>query len=101
MRISPVLPLLFVMAATLTACAHNFDSVARLNDIPFGDTNEANIAAMVVNPTDLVRGHGQETLDGTTATAPIQRTLTDKEKKLPDPGGSGGGGGSSGGGSGG
>jgi type IV pilus biogenesis protein CpaD/CtpE len=100
MRVSPVLPLLFAVTAMLTACAHNTDSVAKLNEIPFGGTNDANIAAMVVHPADLVRGHGQDQVDGTTAVAPVQRLLTDRPKTLPNPGGGeGGGGGSSGGGS--
>jgi type IV pilus biogenesis protein CpaD/CtpE len=100
MRLYPVLPLLLVMAATLTGCEHTTDSIAKLNDIPFGGTNEANIAAMVANPNDLVRGRGQDTRDGPTATAPIQRVQTDHEKKLLSPGGDAGGG-SGGGGSGG
>jgi type IV pilus biogenesis protein CpaD/CtpE len=103
MRISPILPLLLAVSAVLTACAHNTDSVAKLNEIPFGGTNDANIAAMVVNPADLVRGHGQDRVDGTTAVAPVQRLLTDRPKTLPNPGGAEGGGssgaGSSGGGS--
>ena len=33
MRISPILPLLFVVSVALTACAHNTDLIARLNDI--------------------------------------------------------------------
>ena len=48
------------MAASLAACAHNFDGVAKLNDLPFGGTNEANLAAMVANPADLIHGHGQD-----------------------------------------
>jgi type IV pilus biogenesis protein CpaD/CtpE len=97
MRISPILPLLAVATAALTACVHNTDSVAKLNAIPFGDINESNIAAMVVHPADLVRGHGQDQVDGTTAVAPVQRLLTDHAKTLPNPGGPDGGGGSSGG----
>jgi type IV pilus biogenesis protein CpaD/CtpE len=55
MRLSPVLPLLFVASVALTACAQNFDMVAKLNAEPLGHTNETNIAAMVANPADLVR----------------------------------------------
>jgi type IV pilus biogenesis protein CpaD/CtpE len=97
MRISPILPLLFLMTAALTACDHNTDSVARLNEIPFGGVNEANIAAMVVNPADLVRGHDLTPLDGKSAAAPVQRHLTGTDKKLLGSGstetGTGGGGG--------
>jgi type IV pilus biogenesis protein CpaD/CtpE len=85
MRIFPVFPLLFVLAGTLTACSHNFDSIARLNAVPLGGTNEANIAAMVANPADLVRGRGQDTTDGGTAAQPIQRLLTDRPKPLYKP----------------
>jgi type IV pilus biogenesis protein CpaD/CtpE len=91
MRISPVLPLLFLLGAALTACAHNTDSVATLNDIPFGGTNEANIAAMVANPADLVHGRGQASVDGATAATPVQRLLTDHAKTLLKPGQTGGG----------
>ena len=73
MRISPILPLLMLATATLTACAHNTDSVAKLNAIPFGDVNESNIATMVVNPADLVRGHGQDQVDGTTCIFDVEK----------------------------
>jgi type IV pilus biogenesis protein CpaD/CtpE len=87
--------LLFLFGAALSACAHNTDSVATLNDIPFGGTNEANIAAMVVNPADLVHGRGQTSVDGVTATPPVLRLLTDHPKALLKPGqtGAGAGGG--------
>jgi type IV pilus biogenesis protein CpaD/CtpE len=95
MRVSPVLPLLFAMSATLAACDHNFDSVARLNDVPFGDTVPANLAAMVADPADLVRGHGGG-LSGSRNTAnAVDRVGTDHEKALLKTGGNvaGGGGG--------
>jgi type IV pilus biogenesis protein CpaD/CtpE len=91
MHLSPVLPLFFVMTAALTACEHHTDSVARLNDIPFGGTNEANIAVMVANPADLMQGRGQKTLDGPTAASPVLRLLTDHPKQLLKPGPMGGG----------
>ena len=71
MRISPVLPLLFVVPVALTACAHNTDLIARLNDEPLGHTNESNIAAMVANPADLVRGHGGGPVDDAVSVEPI------------------------------
>jgi type IV pilus biogenesis protein CpaD/CtpE len=82
MRTTLVLPLLFVMATALVACDHNFDAVAKLNEVPFGGTNQANIAAMVANPSDLVHGRGRDDVSGWTATAPIQRLQTDHDKKL-------------------
>ena len=82
MRISPVLPLLVVITATLTACDHHTDSIARLNEIPFGGTNDANIAAMVVNPTDLLHGRGLASADGAVASLPVQAVETDRAKPL-------------------
>jgi type IV pilus biogenesis protein CpaD/CtpE len=86
MRICLVLPLLSVMAASLVACEHNFDGVAKLNEVPFGGVNEANIAAQVANPADLVHGRGQNSTDGKTAAAAVQRAQTDHDKKLLDAG---------------
>lgn len=86
MRSSPVLPLLVAMTATLAACANSTDSVERLNGIPFGGTTHANLAAMVANPNDLVVGRGQTKIDGTSAAAPIERVLTDRQKALLNPG---------------
>ena len=82
MRICLVLPLLFVMAASLVACEHNFDGVAKVNEVPFGGVNEANIAVQVANPTDLVHGRGQDSTDGKDATAAVLRLQTDHDKKL-------------------
>jgi hypothetical protein len=101
MRISPVAPLLFVLSVALTACAHNTDSIARLNAEPLGHTNQSNIAAMVANPSDLLRGHGSGSVDSAVSVAPIDRLEADHMKPLPNPGGSsggasGGGGGGSG-----
>lgn len=92
MRLSPVLPLLFVVSVALTACTHNTDLIAKLNEEPLGHTNESNIAAMVANPADLVRGHGGGPVDGAVSTLPIQRFEADHLKALPNPGGDSGGG---------
>ena len=100
MRISPVLPLLFALAFTLTACDENTDMIAELNAEPLGHTNESNIAAMVVNPVDLIRGHGGGPVDGAVSADPIIRFETDRLKPMPNPGGSSAGGGSPGGGGG-
>jgi type IV pilus biogenesis protein CpaD/CtpE len=82
MRIPVVLPLLFVMSIALVACEQHFDGVAKLNDQPFGGTNEANIAAMVANPADLVHGRGQTAAGGKDAAAAVLREQTDHDKKL-------------------
>jgi type IV pilus biogenesis protein CpaD/CtpE len=82
MRIHPVLPLLFALTSGLTACAHNTDFIAKLNAEPLGNTNQANIAAMVANPTDLVRGHGVGPADGAVSVLPIQRFEADHAKGL-------------------
>jgi type IV pilus biogenesis protein CpaD/CtpE len=97
MRISPILPLLFALTAALTACAHNTDLIAKLNAEPLGNTNESNIAAMVANPADLVRGHGGVPTDAVITSLPIERIQMDRPKGFGSPGGgSGGGGGSAG-----
>jgi type IV pilus biogenesis protein CpaD/CtpE len=103
MRISPILPLLFALSVVLTACEHNTDLIAKLNAEPLPHTNESNIAAMVANPADLIRGHGGGPVDGAVSVQPIIRFEADRLKPLPDPGGqtSGGGSAGSGGGSGG
>ena len=77
MRLAPLLPLLLGLSLAVSACDHVPDSVARLNDVPFGGANDANIAAMVVRPMDLVQGHGSGTVDGGIAVAPIDRYRTD------------------------
>jgi type IV pilus biogenesis protein CpaD/CtpE len=96
MRISPVLPLLFALTAALTACAHNTDLIAKLNAEPLGNTNESNIAAMVANPADLVRGHGGMPTDAVITSLPIERIQMDRPKGLRSTGGGSGGGGSAG-----
>lgn len=86
MRFSPILPLLLAVSAALSACNSSVDSIATLNDMPFGGTNQANIAAMVANPADLVRGRGTGPTSGKTAEAPIERLQTDHDKPLLSPG---------------
>lgn len=91
MRISPVLPLLFVSSLALCACSENFNSVAKLNDQPFGGTNEANLAAMVANPSDLVHGRSAGYTPAKGRTLALERLETDQPKPLPVAGKSGGG----------
>jgi type IV pilus biogenesis protein CpaD/CtpE len=55
--------------------------------------SEANVAAMVANPHDMIRGHGNARADGAVAEGAVARLRQDHAKPLPDPGGSSGGGG--------
>jgi hypothetical protein len=49
---------------------------------------QANLAVMVVNPQDLVHGHGGTGADGASAAAAVDRLRHDKVKSLSDAGGS-------------
>ena len=64
------------------ACEHNTDFIAKLNEEPLGTTNASNIAAMVANPADLVRGHGGGPSDAAVSALPIERFETDHTKAL-------------------
>ena len=56
--------------------------------------SQANLAAQVVNPDDLIRGRGVTRADGDLAAAAVIRAKQDKAKPLLNPGaGSGGAGG--------
>jgi type IV pilus biogenesis protein CpaD/CtpE len=70
------------LSVALSACAHNTDLVAKLNAEPLGNTNQSNIAAMVVNPADLVRGHGSDLANDAVTVMPIERHDADHEKSL-------------------
>ena len=48
--------------------------------------NEANLAAMVADPADLVRGKAAEGSDGQLAAAAVARLRLDRLKRLPDSG---------------
>lgn len=98
-----------LLAAVLSVAAcQEMDPYAR-NDMwqPTG-ANAGNIAAMVANPYDLIRGRGSDRTDSNEPVLAIHRVNTDHPKALLDPGsdsaassGSSGGGGTTGGGSGG
>lgn len=45
-------------------------------------SNAGNIAAMAVNPNDLIRGHGSLTTDAVPATIAVDRILLDHPKPL-------------------
>jgi hypothetical protein len=49
-----------------------------------GDTNEVNLRAMVVSPSDLVRGVSSPGGDGQQAAAALDRLRNDKPRPLPD-----------------
>jgi type IV pilus biogenesis protein CpaD/CtpE len=53
--------------------------------------SEANLAAQLANPNDLIRGRGVTTADGNLAAAAVTRAREDKAKPLPNPGAGGGG----------
>jgi type IV pilus biogenesis protein CpaD/CtpE len=46
--------------------------------------NQRNLAAMVVNPSDLIRGHGESGSDGRRADIAVSRVLEDRTRSLPD-----------------
>jgi hypothetical protein len=50
------------------------------------DANEANLRAMVVSPSDLVRGVSSSEGDGRQAAAALDRLRNDKPRLLPDSG---------------
>jgi uncharacterized membrane protein YgcG len=91
-----------LLAAVLSVAAcQAMDPYAR-NDMwqPTG-ANAGNIAAMVANPYDLIRGHGSDVTDSNEPVLAIHRVNTDRTKALLDPGATSSGGASGGGGGGG
>ncbi len=59
------------------------DPYARPGTWNIEHVNEANLAAMVVNPGDLQRGHGDGTAIGETAATAIERLRAGRVKSLP------------------
>jgi hypothetical protein len=78
---------LVLTGATLlvTACSYQpaYDPLYRDGLFQPTHVNRANLALMVANPTDLVRGTGRATADGQLAAAAVDRLRNDKVKKLP------------------
>lgn len=77
-----------MLAAVLSVAAcQEMDPYAR-NDMwqPTG-ANAGNIAAMVANPYDLIRGRGSDRTDSNEPVLAIHRVNTDRTKALLDPGG--------------
>ena len=83
MRISFRTALLLGGTATLAACGQDYDPLTRDGLWHPNHSNRADLALMVANPADLVRGTGTNTGDGQLAAAAIDRLRTDKVKKLP------------------
>ena len=84
----------------LAAC-QDMDPYTRSDTWQPTGANQGNLAAMVANPNDLIRGRGVTTVDTKDTTLAIDRVWTDQPKALLDPGGGGSSGGGGGGGSGG
>jgi type IV pilus biogenesis protein CpaD/CtpE len=59
---------------------------------------QANLAAMVANPSDMIRGRSVARADGAVAEGAVTRARQDKAKPLLNPGSGSGGGGAGGGG---
>jgi type IV pilus biogenesis protein CpaD/CtpE len=78
----------FAMAAgamTLLLCGCDaLEPYDRANTWRPTGANDANLAAMAVNPADLIHGRGTTPSDGPAATAPIERLRHDHVKTLQD-----------------
>ena len=68
---------------SLASCSEAYDPLYRDGLWEPTHPNRANLALMVANPTDLVRGTGRATADGQLAAAAVDRLRNDKVKKLP------------------
>jgi uncharacterized membrane protein YgcG len=91
-----------LMAALSVAACQEMDPYAKTDMWQPTGANAGNLAAMVANPYDLIRGRGSNLTDSNEPVLAIHRVNTDHPKGLLDPGGnSGSSSGSSGGGSGG
>lgn len=81
----------------LAAC-QDIDPYTRSDTWQPTGANQGNLAAMVANPYDLIRGRGVPSIDTKESTIAVGRLWTDQPKPLPGAGGGGSGGGSGGGG---
>lgn len=83
----PVLRPLLLLAslATIPACAAN-DPFRRDGAWRPGGSNEANLAAMMVDPRERVGGTAPARAEGLRAAAAIDRLRTDRVRPLPDSG---------------
>lgn len=67
----------------LAACSV-FDPYVREGTWRPTGANNANLAAQIIHPSDLVRGVDYAPMDGTMTTAAVSRYRTGKVKPLPD-----------------
>ena len=95
--------IIVVLAATavMLAGCEELDPYHRQDVWYPSGASQANLAAQVVNPYDMVRGHGVFKSDGELAAAAVTRARQDHIKPLLNPNSTGGGGGRGGGGGGG
>lgn len=104
MRMSTIVRIVSVGGMFGLGACQDLDPYTRSGTWQPTGANQGNLAAMVANPYDLIRGRGLPASDSKEPTLAINRVSADTPKPLLDPGGglSGGstGGGSGGGGSG-
>ena len=67
----------------LAGCGQQNDPLTREGLWNPNHANHANLALMVANPADLVRGTGTGNADGQLAAAAVDRLRNDKVKRLP------------------
>ncbi len=75
--------LLCIAVLGLTGC-DAMDPYLREGDWRPNNANDDNLRAMVVSPSDLVRGVGSDGGDGQQAAAALDRARNDKVRRLPD-----------------
>ena len=81
MRLLPV----WACCLLLAACAYDpIDKPGTWQVPPMGLTsNDQNLRAMVVNPRDLARGHGESTSEGVSAARAARQQLSGNRAALP------------------
>jgi type IV pilus biogenesis protein CpaD/CtpE len=70
---------------TLAGCA-DLDPYHRQHVWYPTGASKANVAAMVANPNDMIRGHGDARADGAVAEGAVTRARQDRPKPLLNPG---------------
>ena len=105
MTLRHVVRVAVIASVLVLAACQDMDPYTRANTWQPTGANAGNIAAMVANPYDLIRGRGVDRIDAKASDRAIDHIWEDKPKKLPDigsmstsvgSGGSGGGGSGSG-----
>jgi uncharacterized membrane protein YgcG len=87
MQSRTILRYAFLAAALCVAACQEMDPYARTDMWQPTGANAGNIAAMVANPYDLIRGSGSDRTDSNEPVLAIHRVDTDHTKALLDPGG--------------